>query len=145
MKITNADVIAYFDDAGEVETGEYHKHDTCFATRTLDVTQTDVDECPALAPYLGMQLSQQGTKSYNYGFETYEDIEVYQKVSKQTEQAAFFWELMSHLNSEDNEMAFKYSQKFQPDVVVYEKEKSPIKAATLAMAKGGLNDEADTE
>lgn len=77
------EIIEYFEDAAELEVGDFHKHDACFAEKTLDVTQTDVDECPELAPYLGKQLSQSGTNSYNYGWDSYEDIEVYEKVIKQ--------------------------------------------------------------
>lgn len=122
-KITNGEIIAYFDDVGEVERGDFHKHDACFATRTLDVTQTDVDECPALAPYLGLQLSQEGTQSYNYGWDTCDDIRVFRKVTKMTPVCVEFWSLLSHLNAEDNEMAHEFGRKYFPDATVYEEVK----------------------
>ncbi|AXY81964.1 hypothetical protein [Dickeya phage Mysterion] len=124
-KITNGEIIAYFDDVGEVEVGEFLKHDYCSAQRTLDVTQTDVDECPALAPYLGLLLVQQGISSYNDGYETFDDeIKIYRKVEKQTKMSADFWDLMSHLNSEDNDKAFEFSQKYLPDAKTLEEVKN---------------------
>lgn len=122
-EITDAEVIEYFNDVGDIKSGEYLKHDACFATRTLDVTQTDVDECPALAPYLGLQLSQEGTQSYKYGWDTCDDITVFRKVANRTPVCSEFWGLMSHLNAEDNELAAKFARKYLPDATVYEEVK----------------------
>lgn len=96
----------------EIEEGEYHKHDTRFATKVLEVGDELIEELPELSKYKGCTFEQEGTISYNYGWDSYDDIALYSYEEKQTKQYSDFKSLLSHLNAEDNGMALKYADKY---------------------------------
>lgn len=77
-KADNLRLWHYILECGACEEGERYKHDMCFASVTVDVTNKLVnDEEPEdaemLAPFVGCRLQINGTTSYNDGFETYEE------------------------------------------------------------------------
>ncbi|AWD92507.1 hypothetical protein [Pectobacterium phage Jarilo] len=128
---------SYFEDASEVEVGDFRKHDACFATRELVIDAEVIAAFPELALYAGHIASQEGTQSYSYGWESYDDIKLFKLVSKETQQAQDFWRLMDHLNSEDNDMAHKFNRKYHPERIVREEVTTGILPTIVAMAKAG--------
>ena len=103
--------MAWWGDADIME-GDYHKHDCCFATQVLEVGDEIIEELPELSKYKGCTFEQEGTISYNYGWDSYEDIVLYSYEDKQTNQYSDFESLLSHLNAEDNGMALEYADKY---------------------------------
>ena len=80
--------------------------------------------------------------SDSYGSEV-NDWDVYRPVEKETEMSSAFWNLMSHLNSEDNDMAHEFANKWlKPEVTLERIEETQVSLMpyTVAMATGGLDD-----
>lgn len=101
----------WWDDA-EIEIGEFFKHDMVFGTKKLVVDEGIIEDLPELAPFRGCVFTQNGTSSYNYGWDSYEDIELYRKEQVETSAFRDFNSLLSHLNAEDNDMAQEFCDKY---------------------------------
>ncbi|USL94558.1 hypothetical protein [Escherichia phage TM1] len=113
------------------------------------LTEKDVEsyaESPSEAyewrPFIGLTIVASGMWNDSYGSEVI-DWDVYRPVEKETEMSSNFWSLMSHLNSEDNDMAHEFANKWlKPEVTLerIEELKVSLMPATVAMATGGLDD-----
>lgn len=139
-------------ECGECEK-EHRKYSEFMASWSLTITQTIVDkyaetdtERLAWQPFVGLHVVAYGMWDDSYGSEV-DSWSVFREQEQETEQYKDFWRLMSHLNSEDNDMAFEFSQKYFKPEVSYVEIKDPVKPgapllpATKAMADGGLRDE----
>lgn len=135
-------------EMGECE-NEHRKYAEFYASRSYTLTEKDVEsytESPAEAyewrPFIGLTIVASGMWSDSYGSEV-NDWGVYRPVEKETEMSSNFWNLMSHLNSEDNDMAHEFANKWlKPEVTLerIEEPKVSLMPATVAMATGGLED-----
>ena len=96
----------------DVEAGEFFKHDMVFGTKKMTVIPEIIEELPELAPFEGYIFTQNGTSSYNYGWDSYEDIELYRKEQVETSAFRDFKSLLSHLNAEENDMAQEFCDKY---------------------------------
>ena len=105
-------VFMYWWGDADIMEGDYHKHDSCFAAKVLEVGDELIEELPELSKYKGCTLEQEGTISYNYGWDSYDDIVLYSYEEKQTNQYSDFKSLLSYLNAEDNDMALEYADKY---------------------------------
>lgn len=133
---------------GECEK-EHRKYSEFYASWSYTLTETDVESCaksPAEAyewrPFIGLTIVASGMWSDSYGSEV-NDWGVYRPVEKETEMSSNFWSLMSHLNSEDNDMAHEFANKWlKPEVTLERIEETIVSLmpATVAMATGGLDD-----
>lgn len=106
---------------------EHRKAADFYASWSLTVTQEEADERSGYGdsswlPFVGYNIQANGIWNDNWGSEVY-DWAVYQPHEKQSEASADFWELMSHLNSEDNELARKFADKHLPVTVEFTKVK----------------------
>lgn len=99
-------------DGADLEEGDYHKHDCRFATKVLEVDDRSISEFPELSGLNGCVFEQEGTLSYNYGWDSYNDVALYSYEEKQTNQYSDFKSLLRHLNAEDNDMASEYADKY---------------------------------
>lgn len=136
-------------ERGEWDT-EYRKHATFYASWSFTLTEKDVeayaespDEAYEWRPFIGLTIVASGMWSDSYGSEV-NDWGVYRQVEKETEMSSNFWSLMSHLNSEDNDMAHEFAHKWlKPEVTLerIEEHKVSLMPATVAMATGGLDDD----
>lgn len=112
---------SYFDDCSDMEKGDHIKHSMCEAECTLIIDDEVVNEFPCLAPYLGGELTQQGTHDYNYGWDSYDSVELYTKELVPSDMELEFRSLMSHLNAEENGMAQEFKAKWFKQQVKYTK------------------------
>lgn len=111
----------YFQDCADMEKGDFLKHDMCEAEQTLIIDDEVVTEFPCLAPYLGGELSQQGTHSYNYGWDSYDSVELYTKELVPSDMELEFRKLMAHLNVVENSMVEAFKSKWFKQQVKYTK------------------------
>lgn len=135
-------------EMGECEK-EHRKYAEFYASWSYTLTEKDVEsytESPSEAyewrPFIGLTIVASGMWDDRYGSEV-NDWDVYRPVEKETEMSSNFWSLMSHLNSEDNDMAHKFANKWlKPEVTLerIEEPKVSLMPATVAMATGGLDD-----
>lgn len=136
-------------EIGEFEK-EHRKYSEFYATWSYTLTEkdvesyaeTDVEDCE-WRPFIGLTISASGMWSSSWGSEV-TDWNVYRTVEKETEMSSNFWSLMSHLNSEDNDMAREFADKWLKPKVTLERIVEPtvsLMPATVAMATGGLRDE----
>ena len=102
----------YFSDNADYIEGEFYKHDMCFGQLVLSIEPHVVEEFPFLDPYLGGQLIQNGTSSYNYGWDSYDNVELFVSSVTTSKQEVEFDALLSHLNAEENEMAQEFKAKW---------------------------------
>lgn len=111
----------YFEDHADMTTGG-HIGDSGFeAECVLVIDDAVVAEFPFLAPYLGGELTQQGTWDYTYGCWSYYYVELYTKKLVPSNMELEFRSLMSHLNAEENEMAEAFKSKWFKQQVKYTK------------------------
>lgn len=136
-----------------LEMGECEKtHRKCaefYASWSVTLTEKDVEtyaESPSEAyewrPFIGLTIVASGMWSDSYSSEV-NDWGVYRQVEKETEMSSNFWSLMSHLNSEDNDMAHEFANKWlKPEVTLerIEEPKVPLMPYAVVMATGGLDD-----
>lgn len=135
-------------EMGECEK-EHRKYAEFYASWSYTLTEKDVEsytESPAEAyewrPFIGLTIVASGMWDDSYGSEV-NDWDVYRPVEKETEMSSNFWSLMSHLNSEDNDMAHEFANKWLKPQVALERIEEPkvsLMPATVAMATGGLDD-----
>lgn len=92
--------------------GEYHKYDTHFGTKILVITQEIVEEFPELTGFLNCTFEQEGTISYEWGWDSYDEITLYQQKEVETKESKDFNSLLSHLNAEENSLAQKFYDKY---------------------------------
>lgn len=129
---------------------EHRKYGEFYASWSFTLTEKDVEayaESPAEAyewrPFIGLTIVASGMWSDSYGSEV-NDWDVYRQVEKETEMSSNFWSLMSHLNSEDNDMAHEFANKWlKPEGTLerIEEPKVPLMPYAVAMATGGLDDD----
>lgn len=112
---------SYFDDCSVMEKGDHIKHSECEAECTLIVDDEVVDKFPCLAPYRGGELTQQGTHDYNYGWDSYDHVELYTKELVPSDMELEFRSLMSHLNAVENQMVEAFKSKWFKQQVKYTK------------------------
>lgn len=135
-------------EMGECEK-ERREYAEFYASWSYTLTEKDVEsytESPAKAyewrPFIGLTIVASGTWSDSYGSEVI-NWGVYRPVEKETEMSSNFWHLMSHLNSEDNDMAHEFANKWlKPEVTLERIEEAQVSLMpyTVAMATGGLDD-----
>lgn len=128
---------------------EHRKYAEFYASWSYTLTEKDVEsyaESPSEAyewrPFIGLTIVASGMWNDSYGSEV-NDWDVYRPVEKETEISSNFWGLMSHLNSEDNDMAHEFANKWlKPEVTLerIEEPKIPLMPHAVAMATGGLDD-----
>lgn len=128
----------------------HRKYAEFYASWSYTLTEKDVEsyaESPSEAyewrPFIGLTIVASGMWNDSYGSEV-NDWGVYRPVEKETEMSSNFWSLMSHLNSEDNDMAHEFANKWlKPKVTLerIEEPKVPLMSHAVAMATGGLDDE----
>lgn len=136
-------------ERGEFEK-EHRKYSEFYASWSYTLTEKDVEyyaESPAESyewrPFIGLTIVASGMWSDSYGSEV-NDWDVYHQVEKETEMSSNFWSLMSHLNSEDNDMAHEFANKWlKPEVTLERIEETQVSLIpyTVAMATGGLDDD----
>lgn len=130
-------------EMGECVT-EHRNYAEFYASWSYTLTEKDVEsyaESPSEAyewrPFIGLTIVASGM---------WDDWDVYRPVEKETEMSSNFWSLMSHLNSEDNDMAHEFANKWlKPEVTLerIEETKVSLMPATVAMATGGLDDDSE--
>lgn len=135
-------------ERGEFEE-QHRKYSSFYASWSYTLTEKDVEsfaESPSEAyewrPFISLTIVASGIWDDSYGSEV-NDWDVYRMVEKETEMSSNFWSLMSHLNSEDNDMAHEFANKWlKPEVTLerIEEPKVSLMPATVAMATGGLDD-----
>lgn len=135
-------------EVGECEK-EHRKYAEFYASWSYTLTEKDVEsytesdvEACEWRPFIGLTILASGMWSDNCGSEV-TDWNVYRTVEKGTEMSSNFWSLMSHLNSEDNDMAREFADKWLKPKVTLERIVEPkvsLMPATVAMATGGLDD-----
>lgn len=103
--------MSWFKDT-DVLTGEYHKYDTHFGTKILVITQDIVDDLPELTEFINFTFEQEGTTSYEWGWESYGEIVLYEQKEVETKESKDFNSLLSHLNAEDNDLAQEFYKKY---------------------------------
>lgn len=128
---------------------EHRKYAEFYASWSYTLTEKDVEsyaESPSEAyewrPFIGLTIVASGMWDDSYGSEV-NDWDVYRPVEKETEMSSNFWSLMSRLNSEDNDMAHEFANKWlKPEVTLerIEEPKVPLMPYAVAMATGGLDD-----
>lgn len=133
---------------GEFEK-EHRKYAEFYASWSYTLTEKDVEsytESPAEAyewsQFIGLTIVASGMWSDSYGSAVV-DWGVYRQVEKETEMSSNFWNLMSHLNSEDNDMAHEFANKWlKPDVALERIEETQVSLMPymVVMATGGLDD-----
>lgn len=96
----------------DVEAGEFFKHDMAFGTKKMTVIPEIIEELPELAPFEGYVFTQNGTSSYENGWYSYEEVELYKKETVETKAYKDFQSLLSHLNAEDNDLAQEFCDKY---------------------------------
>ena len=136
-------------EMGECEK-EHRKYAEFYASWSYTLTEKDVEsyagspsEAYEWRPFIGLTIVASGMWDDSYGSEV-NDWDVYRPVEKETEMSFNFWSLMSHLSSEDNDMAHEFANKWlKPEVTLerIEELKVSLMPATVAMATGGLDDE----
>lgn len=135
-------------EMGECEM-THRKYAEFYASWSYTLTEKDVEayaESPSEAyewsPFIGLTIVASGMWDDSYGSEV-NDWDVYRQVEKETEMSSNFWSLMSHLNSDDNDMAHEFANKWlKPEVTLerIEEPKVPLMPYAVAMATGGLDD-----
>ena len=119
---------------------EHRKAADFYARWEYTLTQEDRDEYgdESWDEFIGLSIHAYGIWNDNWGSEVY-DWSVYRPVEKESQASHDFKSLLSHLNSEDNEMALKFAAKYFPPEVVYEKvvEPSPEGEAPVAKVVSG--------
>lgn len=110
------DFASFFDDVSEVERGDFHKHDSCFASRSLEITADVIERFPTMSAYKDCVVRQEGTISYNYGWDSYDDIKMYRKVQVEPKVRKDYFNVLSHLNAEENSLALEFAQRHFPMV-----------------------------
>ena len=128
---------------------EHRKYGEFYASWSYTLTEKDIEsytESPAEAyewrPFIGLTIVGSGMWSDICGSEV-NDWGVYRQVEKETDMSSNFWNLMSHLNSEDNDMAHEFANKWlKPEVALerIEEPKVSLMPYSVAMATGGLDD-----
>lgn len=129
---------------------EHRKYGEFCVSWSFTLTEKDVEayaESPAEAyewrPFIGLTIVASGMWSDSYGSEV-DGWDVYRPVEKETEMSSDFWSLISHLNSEDNDMAHEFAHKWlKPEVTLerIKENKVSFMPAMVAMATGGLDDD----
>lgn len=114
------DFASYFDDVSTVERGEFHKHDSCFASRSLEIDDAVVELFPTMSAYKGCLARQEGTISYNYGWDSYDEIKVYRSVQAEPQVRKDYFNVLSHLNAEENALALEFAQRHFPMITKLE-------------------------
>lgn len=107
----------YFEDVGEIEVGEFYKHDACFATCTLEIDEDVLSGFPELVELTGCEVSQSGTNSYTYGWDSYDEPAVYRRESSNSKGYTEYLEVLAHLNAEENGKALEFGAKYFPDII----------------------------
>lgn len=135
-------------EIGECER-RHRKYAEFYTSWSYTLTENDVEsytKSPAedyeWRPFIGLTIVASGMWSDSYGSEV-NDWGVYLPVEKETEMSSNFWNLMSHLNSEDNDMAHEFANKWlKPEVTLERIEETQVSLMpyTVAMATGGLDD-----
>lgn len=105
-------LISVFDDMAAIEVGDHLKHSQCYASRELLIDQEVVEEFPFLEPYLGAYLYQDGTHDYSWGWDSFDNIVLQVVQLEEHPIGKDFNALMSHLNSEDDELAKEFKAKW---------------------------------
>ena len=128
----------------------HRKYAEFYASWSHTLTEKDVEsyaESPSESyewrPFIGLTIVASGMWNDSYGSEV-NDWDVYRPVEKETEMSSNFWSLMSHLNSEDNDMAHEFANKWlKPEVTLerIEEPKVPLMPYAVAMTTGGLDDD----
>lgn len=125
-----------------LELGEFHKehnkYSSFYASWSMGITQEVVDEYAEDAsealewhPFVGLHITASGMWDDTYGTEVH-GWDVFKEVETETEMSKDFWRLISHLNSEDNDMVLEFSQKYLKPEVSYVALKAPqLLAATI--------------
>lgn len=100
---------------------EHRKAADFYATWEYTVTPEDRAECgdESWDKFVGLSIHASGMWNDNWGSEVY-DWTVYRPTETQSRANKAFWALMSHLNSEDNDMAFEFADKYFPPEVTHE-------------------------
>lgn len=135
-------------EMGECER-KHRKYAEFYASWSYTLTEKDVEsyaKSPSEAyewrPFIGLTIVASGMWTDSYGSEV-NDWDVYRQVENETEMSSNFWSLMCHLNSEDNDMAHEFANKWlKPEVTLerIEEPKVPLMPYAAAMATGGLDD-----
>lgn len=110
------DFASYFDDVSEVERGDFLKHDYCAATRSIEIDDEVIALFPTMSAYKGCLATQNGTISYNYGWDSIDEIELYRRVQVEPKVRKDYFNVLSHLNAEENSLALEFAQRHFPMV-----------------------------
>lgn len=119
---------------------EHRKYSEFYASWNLMITSEIIDkyseddtERAEWMPFLGLVVEATGMWSDSYGEEV-DSWSVSKVVVEESKMGTDFWNLMSHLNSEDNDMAHEFARKHCPQVLrhVELKDGPTLKPATVA-------------
>lgn len=125
---------------------EHRKYSEFYATWELAITQEIIDqyseddtERAEWTPFVGLVVSATGMWSDSYGTEV-DSWSISKVVAEESQMGTAFWNLMSHLNSEDNDMAYEFARKYCPQVLRHIELKDgptlkPVTVAAMSIAK----------
>lgn len=103
--------MSWFKDV-DAEEGGYHKHSARFGVKVLKIDNELINYFPELTHFANHTFEQEGVIDYTWGWESYDDIILYEQKEVETKESKDFNSLLSHLNAEEDSLAQEFRDKY---------------------------------